>query len=201
MPKPCKKWIPFFLGALIALLLIWGPIAYSRHLVGQYRNFRIVDDAKLYRSGQMTWSALHRTIEEYGIRTVISLRYAVRDGDRPPDWQEEEACKKLGIKYIRIRPREWSPDDNGSIPSQEPVDQFLKIMDDRSVYPVLIHCFAGMHRTGSYCALYRMEYQHWSNDEALNELKSLGYDNLDREEDVRGYLEAYVPRWRRAKAP
>lgn len=184
----------YVLGLLLAALLIGGPIAYSRHWQREYRNFRIVDEGKFYRSGQMSLSALQRTIEEYGIRTVISLRFALREGDRPPDWQEEELCQKLGVRYLRIRPREWTRDANGAVPSQEPVNQFFQIMDDRSVYPVLIHCFAGMHRTGAYCALYRMDYQHWSNADALDELKTLGYDNLDKEEDVRGYLEKYVPR-------
>jgi len=189
----------YLLGFLVAAMLIGGPLAYSRHLQGQYRNFRVVEDGKLYRSGQMSLAGLHRTIEEYGVRTVISLRYAARDGELPPDWQEEEFCKKLGIRYLRIRPREWTPDENGQIPSQEPVDQFLKTMDDQCVFPVMIHCFAGMHRTGSYCAVYRMEYQHWTNAEAMEELKSLGYKNLDKEEDVQGYLETYVPRWKQAK--
>ena len=43
-----------------------------------------------------------------------------------------------------------------------------------------------------------MEFQGWSNDDAMEELKALGYDNLDKEDDVRGYLERYVPR-RRAR--
>jgi hypothetical protein len=38
-----------------------------------------------------------------------------------------------------------------------------------------------------------MECHGWSNAEAMHELKELGYDNLDREADVRGYLERYVP--------
>ena len=72
-------------------------------------------------------------------------------------------------------------------------------MDDPNAYPVLIHCFAGKHRTGALCSIYRMEYQHWTNEEAMQELKSLGYTNLDTEEDVQGYLESYVPRWKRDK--
>jgi tyrosine-protein phosphatase SIW14 len=184
---------------LVVALLVGGPLVYSRHRQTEYRNFRVVDSGRLYRSGQMSLSALQRTVDEYGIRTVISLRFAARDGDRPPDWQEEEFCKKIGIRYVRIRPREWWTDEDGRVPAQEPVDQFLKVMDDPSVYPVLIHCFAGMHRTGSYCALYRMEYQCWTNEEAMQELKSLGYKNIDKEEDVQGYLEAFEPRWKRGK--
>jgi protein tyrosine/serine phosphatase len=176
--------------------LIGGPLAYSWHRQQQFRNFRIVDDGRLYRSGQMSISALKRTIEEYDIRTVINFESTKRE--RPLDAEEEKFCLAHDIRYVRIRPREWWADANGVVPAQQPVDQFLKIMDDPNSYPVLIHCFAGMHRTGSYCAIYRMEYQGWTNAEALQELKQLGYENLDNEKDVLGYLESYVPRAKRS---
>ena len=44
-------------------------------------------------------------------------------------------------------------------------------------------------------AVYRMELEHWTNDEALNELRTCGYRNLDDEWDVLSYLECYRPRW------
>ena len=69
-------------------------------------------------------------------------------------------------------------------------------MADPANYPVLIHCFAGVHRTGAYCAIYRMEHDHWSNEKAIAELKSCGYVNLDEEWDILGYLEQYRPSWR-----
>ena len=192
-----SKWLTRILGVTVALLLIGGPLAYSRHRDGQYRNFRVVEKDKLYRSGQMSLEAMQHTVDEYGIKTVVSLRYAAREGERPPDWQEEEFCKAHGIRYVRIRPREWNPDADGEIAAEKPVSEFLNVMDDQNVYPVLVHCFAGKHRTGAFCTIYRMEYQHWTNEEAMRELKSLGYTNLDKEEDVQGYLESYSPRWKR----
>ncbi len=188
------NWVRTILGFSIGALLVAGPLLYARYRNTTYRNFRVVEDGKLYRSGQMTLPALQRTIEEYGIRTVISLRYAERDGDKPADWREEEFCLGHGVRYLRIRPREWHDLGDGYVPADQPVAEFLKIMDDRTNYPVLIHCFAGMHRTGSFCSIYRMEYQNWSNAEAMNELRALGYKNLDKEEDVQAYMDSYVPR-------
>ena len=58
---------------------------------------------------------------------------------------------------------------------QAPVDasvkQFLDVMKNPANYPVLVHCFAGKHRTGAYCAIYRMEFENWTNDEAIAEIK------------------------------
>jgi len=41
-----------------------------------------------------------------------------------------------------------------------------------------------------------MEHDHWSNDEALRELKQGGNSNIDEEWDMLGYLEEYKATWR-----
>ena len=98
----------------------------------------------------------------------------------PPDQWEEGFCADLGINYYRMPLKLWSY-DHGVIPADKNVEEFLKIMADPKNHPVLVHCFRGVHRTGTYCAIYRMEFQGWSNEEAMEELKALGYDNLEAE--------------------
>jgi len=58
----------------------------------------------------------------------------------------------------------------------------------------LVHCFAGIHRTGAFCAIYRMEYEGWTNAGAIAEMKACGYNTLEDEWDVLGYIEKYQPR-------
>ena len=41
--------------------------------------------------------------------------------------------------------------------------------------PVLIHCWHGSDRTGLISAMYRVLYQNWSKDEAIDELMKGGY--------------------------
>ena len=40
-----------------------------------------------------------------------------------------------------------------------------------------------------------MEFEHWSNAEAIAEMKACGYTNLDEELDILGYMEQYRPTW------
>ena len=185
----------FLCGWFLVALILGGPLAYSGFRQKHYRNFRIVQEGVLYRSGQMTLSGLQRILEEYGIRTVITFRDAEDPTkELPPDHQEELFCQNREINYVRIRTHKWDAKEGSTPPAWENVNQFLKVMDDPKNYPVLVHCFAGMHRTGAHYAIYRMEYDGWSNAEAIREMKRLGYENIDTEEDVRGFLLNYLKR-------
>jgi protein tyrosine/serine phosphatase len=189
------RYLSCLFGVLIAFLLVAGPVAYAVYEQSNIRNFHVVREGALYRSGQMTLPGLERVIHDYGIRTVVTLRDAYHLGDPPPDKKEEDYCRDHGINYERISPRSWwAP--AGEVPAEEGVRQFRQVMDNPENFPVLVHCFAGIHRTGAFCAIYHMEYEHWSNERAIDELKANGYTNLDDEWDVLTYLERYHPRWR-----
>jgi protein tyrosine/serine phosphatase len=183
-------------GMAIAALIVGGPLGYASYRQGQLRHFRVVHDGVLYRSGQLSLAGLQRVVHDYGIRTVVTLRDADTLGKPAPDLEEEDYCRCHGLHYCRITPRHWDRPD-GTIPAEVGVRQFLAVMDDPANQPVLIHCFAGVHRTGAYCAVYRIEYEGWSNAAAIAEMKRCGYLNLDEELDVLGYVERY----RRRSAP
>jgi protein tyrosine/serine phosphatase len=177
-------------GSLIVLVLITTPAVYAVRQQAQIRKFRVVRPGVLYRSGQMTKEGLKRILNDYGIKTVISLR----DGTTASDRAEEEFLNSEEINFVRILPSQWG-DMGGSVPVEEGVRKFRAVLSDPSNYPVLLHCFAGIHRTGAYCAIYRMEFEHWSNARAIAEVKANGYTNLDEELDILGFLEQYRPSW------
>jgi tyrosine-protein phosphatase SIW14 len=189
------RWI---FAAGIALLLVVGPLAYSRHRHTHARNVRVVHDGVLYRSGQLDLAHLKNLVHDYGIKTVITLRDADRPGDPPPDLAEEEYCRRAEIQHIRISPQRWAS-PTGFVPARESVEKFLEVLDNPANHPVLVHCFAGIHRTGAMCAVYRMEYDRWPNAQAIDEVRRCGYRNLDDEWDLRGFLEDYVPRWKKSQ--
>ena len=192
MPRP----VSCLLGLLVAALLVAGPWGYAHYRQIHMRNFRAVREGVLYRSGQMTITGLKAAVHERGIKTVITLRDSASANEPPPDLSEENYCLAEGLNYVRISPRTWwSPD--GSIPAEIGVRRFLEVMDNADNFPVLIHCFAGIHRTGAFCAIYRMEYDRWSNEEAIAELYACGYKYLEDEWDLLDFLKSYVPRWKR----
>ena len=177
-------------GCLLVVALIVSPIILAVRQQAQMRNFRVVRPGVLYRSGQMTKRGLQRIINDYGIKTVVSLR----DGQSAQDRAEEEFCHSEEMNYVRILPSRWG-DDGGSVPVEAGVQRFRAIMSDPNNYPVLVHCFAGIHRAGSYSAIYRMEFERWSNAQAIAEMKTCGYTNLDDELDILGFMEQYRPTW------
>lgn len=173
---------------VIATLLVGGPLWYKREYERHFRNLHVVQEGVLYRSAQLDVDGLKRLAHDYGIRTIISLR----DGDAAADQAEAAWAGKNGINHVRIPPRPWSAAD-GTVPAEQGLAVFRRVMADPANHPVLIHCFAGIHRTGTYCAVYRMESQRWTNSQAIAELRSLGYATLDGDADVRAFLEQYRP--------
>jgi tyrosine-protein phosphatase SIW14 len=196
-----RRLFRFLPAVLVAVSLFAVPYGYSEVREKHLRNVRVVEEGVLYRSGQPSPAGLERLIHDYDIRTVVCFRDAEKGKTEiPPEQWEEPFCAKLGVNYVRLPLRVWSHDQTGVIPADENVRRLLEIMADRKNHPVLIHCYRGVHRTGTYAAIYRMEHNGWSNADAMEELKALGYDNLDKETDVRGYLERYVPGKRAAGA-
>lgn len=188
-----RRW-QLVLGVAVAGVAAAVPFVYAAHRNTHLRNFRVVEEGVLYRSGQLAPDALEQVVRERGIRTVVTLRVARVKGDPNPDAWEEDFCAARGLRHVRIIPRVWGADEKGEVPADESVEEFLRVMDDRANYPVLVHCFAGIHRTGTMCAIFRMEYHRWPADRAVREMQLCGFDPLDMQEHIEGYLRAYTPR-------
>ncbi|HKA07373.1 MAG TPA: tyrosine-protein phosphatase, partial [Gemmataceae bacterium] len=174
------------LAFLVAAAIPGIPTAYACHRLTTWRHFHVVEDRRLYRSGQLTPTALDQVIRDHGIKTVICLRNLAREGDTELKDAEERWCAERGINYVRLTPAAWD-----SPAGRQNLDRFLHIIDDRARGPVLIHCFAGLHRTGVYCAVYRMERQGWTNDEAIEEMFEIGY--FQKDPTALAFLRDYVP--------
>jgi protein tyrosine/serine phosphatase len=191
-----RRAVPVLLGLTITAAIFLVPVAYKIRSDVRYRNFRVVEPGVLYRSGQMTPEGFSRMVRENGIRTVITLRDTEKTDGVYDDQSEVDYCRANGLKHYRLPPFGWSAPD-GSVPSEKTVTEFLRIMNDPATpKPVLIHCFAGIHRTGAQCAIFRMEYQGWSPADAIDEMWGMGTPRTTFDDDLLRYLEAYRPRHR-----
>jgi len=186
MPQSLRVAFGLSIVAFIVGVPLWY-LAYHSHC---FRNFRVVEPGILYRSGQLNLAGLKRLIHDYGIKTVVSLR----DGEKTNDMEEEKYLStETALNFVRIPPRAWWASD-GTIPAEIGLAQFRQVMDDPANYPVLVHCFAGIHRTGAFCAVRRMDYDGWTNEDAIQEMKNLGY--TIEHMDVLPYLRNYHPQTR-----
>ena len=188
-----RKPVLLFLAVAFLVGLAALPIWVARNAQLERRHFRTVREGILYRSGQMTLDGLARSIHDHGIRSVVTFRASNRPGKPDPDAGEEAWCKQEGIRYLRLPPLHWQGEDSASPPVEENLKKYLQFLSDASNYPILIHCFAGIHRTGAYCAVYRMEVEGWERNRAMEEMRACGYVTLEENEDIFSYLRNYTP--------
>lgn len=182
-----SRWaISLGVGALLAGFL--APIVVALRQQAQLSRFHVVRDGVLYRSAQLPLAGLERVLRDHGIRTVITLR----DSDSAADQAEEAFCRTRGIRFVRIPPRSWDG-VQGSAPVEAGLRRFLDEVQDPTRWPVLVHCFRGVHRTGQYVAVYRVECEGWTVEHALNEMVDHGYQrvHLEQHRDVQGYFASY----------
>ena len=193
------RWV---LGCVIAALVLGAPVALYRAQYVHAKRFREVEPGRLYRSGQMTAEGFRETVERFGIKTVVNLQHEAPDPLLPDNWlgegkvRESELCAPRGVRYRLLTPDVLPP---GNQLDWEPpaVKQWRDLLDDESNYPVLLHCKAGLHRTGRLTAIYRMEYRGWSPGEALRELRANGYGYVaasEGDEFVIQFVQNYKPR-------
>jgi len=187
--RPFPLWLRWFNTLTILALLIGGPLFYFFYRDSHARRFHVVEPGVLYRSGQLPLAAVKRLHHDYGIRTIISLR----EGDQKDDRDEELFCRRMGVRHVRIAPLAWHAREGAPVPAEAAIRQIRGIMSNPNNHPVLIHCKAGRHRTGAYCAVYRMDFHGWSNTKAIDEMRRLGYENVDEHPDIYTFLQRYQP--------
>jgi hypothetical protein len=171
------RWL---LGLTVVALVVGGPFVYYRSVYAHAKRLREVTSGAFYRCGQLTADGLAEAIERYKIRTVINLQNEAPDPLLPknyfggPKVLESELCGRLGVRYVLLEP---TLIERERVPAERPpvIDEFLAILDDPASYPVLLHCRAGLHRTGLLTAVYRIEYEGWSTAEAVRELRANGF--------------------------
>ncbi len=129
----------------------WAMPVPSQHL----KNFYQIDD-KVYRSAQPDTKGFQE-LTALGVRNVLSLR----------DFHSDHAANKLSLNLFRVKM------EAGEVEAAKVVEALRIIRNAQG--PVLVHCWHGSDRTGLVCAMYRIVFQGWSREEAIDELMHGGY--------------------------
>jgi protein tyrosine/serine phosphatase len=141
-------------------------------------NFARVNPA-LYRGAQPTEEGL-RQLKSMGVKTVIDFR---------SHHSTKKAVEAAGMTALEIPLKA----DLGSVPpTDEELKAFFKAVLDPARQPLYIHCAFGKDRTGTMAAVYRLEIDGWTAQEALEEMEAFGYHNIYR--DLINFIKTYKPR-------
>ncbi|AOJ35728.1 dual specificity protein phosphatase family protein [Burkholderia metallica] len=148
------------------------PIKWAQSLTdGHVNNLHRITPT-LYRSAQLSRADVPE-LQKLGIRKVISFRSFHSD---------DAILAGTQIRMQRIRINTWDIRDEDMVTALKA----LRTADQDG--PVLIHCQHGADRTGLVSALYRMVYQGWTREQALDELQHGGYGFHPIWQNITNYL-------------
>ncbi len=117
----------------------------------------------LFRGAQPAATGLEQ-LKQLGVTTIVNLR--IWEGAVNSERKKAEA---LGLHFINIPVSGWEP------PSDEQVAQFLSLFHDKPADKIFVHCKFGGDRTGVMIAAYRIAENHWSVQQAIQEMRFFGF--------------------------
>jgi protein tyrosine/serine phosphatase len=118
-------------------------------------------DAKLFRSAQPTAQGFQEAENKLHIKTIVNLRFFHSD-----------------IPLLKSTNLEWqvAPMNAWDINFKNVVAALKLVKAAEAKGPVLVHCQHGADRTGVVIAMYRILYQGWSKDMAIDEMENGGFN-------------------------
>jgi protein tyrosine/serine phosphatase len=138
-------------------------------------------NSNLYRAAQPTANGFlflnskpTLLADDLPIKTVISLRAWHDDAPLVP--------KDPAFKLEQIHFNTWHPENDDVI-------KFLRIATTKENQPVLVHCQHGSDRTGTMVAIYRIAYEGWTKEQAIEEMIRGGYGFHIMWQNLRYYIE------------
>jgi protein tyrosine/serine phosphatase len=149
-------------GLLALSLSVAGVEAATIFDISGVPNFHQVDE-HVYRGAQ-PYGQGYAGLAKIGIKTVIDLRGEGSEGN---------AVQRAGMRYVRLP---WS---GYKAPADSQITAVLSLLNDNAAWPVFVHCRRGADRTGTAIACYRIEHDHWTNQQALAEARTFGMSSME----------------------
>ena len=183
-------------GKILILVLAVVVAAGVYKLYDVYFNYRFLEisEGKVYKSGVVPPYEIADFVKKHDIKSIVDLRGPVtRDKiNNPENWTEinaekSAAAKIKGLNYYNI-PSE-------QVPKKANLDKFYKVIDNPDNYPILIHCYHGIGRAQVYSAVYRIEKENFSNEDARkNAAFPVIFSSFDNGTPKGEFLKGYVAR-------
>jgi protein tyrosine/serine phosphatase len=115
----------------------------------------------LFRSAQPDAEGFANMAKSLKIKTVIDLRESKTD-------EPLLTNSKINAYYV--------PMNALHITNEHIIAALTLIRAHQGEGPILVHCQHGADRTGVVMAMYRIIYQGWSKEQAIDEMKNGGYN-------------------------
>ncbi|MEO1511956.1 MAG: tyrosine-protein phosphatase [Planctomycetota bacterium] len=165
VPAPrAWSWSRFARNALVIGLTVGGAVWFWDQSLAPNlfpKNFGVVVEGAVYRSGELTPAATRRVVRAHGIRTIVDL--GAHEPGTPEEARAQATADALGVERVAL---DLSGDATGDPNHYVTV---LRIMASEARQPVLVHCAAGSERTGCAVAMYRHIYQSIPQQDAVLE--------------------------------
>jgi protein tyrosine/serine phosphatase len=169
--------------AAVLLCLIGGFGLWEGLLKDDFvpKRFGIVEDGKIYRSGQLSRWLIERTLLKYNIKVIVNL---AGDSNETADKDEEqEITKKLGVEKYNFA---LSGNGTGDVNNYAKAIAAICQAKEKGK-PVLVHCAAGTQRSGGVIAAYRLLIEKKDVPYVVNEMMSYDW-NPEKNPNLLFYL-------------
>jgi protein tyrosine/serine phosphatase len=165
-----SRWV------IAAIATLIGVIAANHRQVTAIRDrfipkrWGVVEEGKIYRSGQLSRHLVRQVLETHRIQTVVDLTWD--DPNEQNHVAELAAIAELGIDR-KLCPLQSDGTGDVNIYARAVAEVARAV---RHGNPVLVHCAAGTQRTGGVVAFYRLLVEGKSPAFTFAEMQKYNYD-------------------------